>query len=117
AERPVGLLADDYAQRRAAGAYIVELGGADEVIALVEDPEGCTVGALRIGAQQALEQPQRHAVRGRAVEMGDLGVAEMTLQPPPVGVGELFEGPQSDPAKGRPHDWSLLRQRNVGSMI
>src|SRR5690606_1597558 len=41
--RPVRLLADDDAQRRRARPDVVELGRADELVALVEDAEGSPV--------------------------------------------------------------------------
>src|SRR5690606_13151300 len=115
AARPVRLLADDDAQRRRAAAHVVELRGADELVTLVEDPERLPVGALGVGLEQALQEPQRHAVRRRAVEVGDLGVAEVALQPAPVLLGELVERAQRDPAAGRSHGQSLLAGRAAGT--
>src|SRR5690606_26726637 len=103
ARRPVRALADDDAERGHVAAHVVELGGADEVAALVEDAEGGAVGAPGVGLQQALEEPQRHAVRGRAVEVRDLRVAEVALQAAPVGVGQLVQRPQRHPPERRSH--------------
>src|SRR5690606_41291061 len=54
--RPVGLLADDDAQRRGAAVHVVELGGTDELVALVEDAEGLPVVPLGVGLEQALDR-------------------------------------------------------------
>src|SRR5690606_9163635 len=101
--RPVGLLADDDAQRRGAAVHVVELGGTDELVALVEDAEGLPVVPLGVGLEQALQEPQRHAVRGCPVQVGDLRVPEVALQPAPVRLGELLERAQGDPAPSGPH--------------
>src|SRR5690606_3642489 len=66
-----------------------------------------------VGLEQALQEPQRHPVRGRPVQVGDLGVAEVALQPAPVRLRELLEGAQGDPAPSGPHGRSLLAAEPV----